>query len=244
MADKPVDAVFFTELDAILDTRMGTLMRIDPKAIPEIIKGGYLARDRDAFIGVDPIKFAEMYAARNQRTLSLSYQTPVMWFMRDFGRSVYEQNINTPFLRDPRIVINTHPYKLTQEEKDLIVVGIKHKTKHIDRIEMVDIDYKDLTPAYFKKHLHVVWLYEPVTWLETQSSIGNLNKDTCPGVEMFGPLLIKNLSDKTTKLAEYHQAAETLAKYFVGLHLVGPHVFSADIMARKSDVKSKEETPA
>lgn len=245
MADTPVEAVFFTELDAILDTRMGTIMKVDPDLVPGVIKGGYLSRDRDLFTGVDREKFKELYKTRDKETLMVSCQTPVVWFMRDFGHSIYEQNINTPFLRNPSIVINTYPYQLTEEEKETIKLGIKIKTKHIDKIDLVYMEYKDLTPKYFKKHLHVVWLYEPITWLNIHADLGTFDKDTCPNVDLFGPLIIDNLDNKTVNVKkDFGKFAETLARYFVNLHLVEPYIFSADIMVRKTNDEEKTEEKA
>jgi len=233
VAEKVLPSVFFTELDAIIDTRMGTLMRIDPNRLEDYIKGGYFTRDRDVFKGVDQNKFQELYKNRDKLTLQASMMTPIVNYIRDFCQRTYEGNIKTPFLREPRIVVNLYPYQLTEDEKELLKKGLQIRTGKITKIEFVYMKYEDISPGYLKQETSVIAIYDPYEWLETHSKNNNLRKNSCPMVTMIGPLLIRNINDLTINALELQRYMEMLAKPFIDLELMVSKLFSANVSVNK-----------
>ena len=167
--EKAVPSVFFAELDAILDTRMGTILRIDPNATERVIKAGYLTRDRDLFPGIDKAKFQELYKERNKKTLQASVVTPILSYAKDFCKQTYEGNIKTPFLKEPKVIINLYPYQLDEAEKELLMKAIKIKTGKFSKVEFVSMSNDEITPNYLKRHTSIIVLYDPFEWLEVHS---------------------------------------------------------------------------
>jgi hypothetical protein len=255
MADRALPSVFFTELDSLFDTRLGTLLLMEQRGEAEmekIVKGGYFTRDRDAFNGVDPAKFKAAYDARDKHTLRVSVVTRIIRFARDFGMNTIENNIKSPFIRDPKLIVNLHPYKLTQEERDNLVDGIRLRIGKISHIELVDMTYEQISTHYLRRDTSVIALYDPYEWLETQcrkwvnhpSRIEMLRKDSCPGVMMIGPLMIKNLDDRTSDIRRFQTDMEMLAKPIVDLELMVTTAFSADIRVTKPQPKSDDAKSA
>jgi|ERR1700752_471690 len=222
-------STFFAELDVILDTRMGTLLNIDPDGAERLIKTGYFTRDRDLFYGIDPMVFQEAYKNRDKKTLQGSVMTPMLNFIRDFCRHTYEGNIKTPFIKEPKIVINTHPYQLLSEDLSLLQKAIFYKTGQITPIEMVDMSYEEITPTYLKQETSVISIYDPFEWLEIHSKSERFKRESCPEVMMIGPLVIRNLEIKDIDIKEFQSHMELLSKPFIDLNLMNARVFSADL---------------
>lgn len=231
---KPARTVFFTELDAILDTRMGTLMRVSPKEVASILKAGYLHRDRDKFPGVDVQRFQEAYKNRDRKILQASMMTPMIWFLTDFCKTTFQGNAETPFLRDPVIVINTYPYQLLESETLTIQRAILARVKHISSIEFVRMSYREISPAYLRQEVQVISIYDPYEWLEVQSSEKRFEKDSCPLVNLAGPLMFRNVDVTGVKLSELQKTAELMCKPFIDLNLLPMQHYSVDILPRKS----------
>lgn len=239
MADQPVEVVFLTELDALFDTRMGTLMRVSKDRVPEIIKSGYLTRDRDRFKDVEIEVFQKAYRERDKGTLLASTITPMFWFLNDFCKSTYIGNAETPFLRKPVVVVNTYPYRLTPAEIELIQKGVASKTAGVSEIRIIFRSLSEMTPGYLKKHADIVSLYDPLEWLEVHSVSGLLKTETCPQVNMTGPLLFRNLDVQGVTLHEYHEAIKLMARPFVQIDLLPVIHFCPDVLIPKKKPSQK-----
>lgn len=230
---------FFTELDAILDTRMGTLLHIDPQCTERVLKGGYLTRDRDVFPDIDRQVFKNRYSKRDQYTLRTSMLTPIVGYLNDFVRYTFEMHIKTPISKEPRIMINTYPYKLTKQEIDMIMAAIYASIGRMAIVEPVYMTYEQITPSFLKSNTSIIALYDPYEWLEVHSKNENLKRDSCPLVTMLGPLMFRNL-DETIKIEEFQQALEIHARPFVDLQLLMSTAFSVDIERLKKSKTNKD----
>lgn len=249
MSEPTKTMIFYTELDAIFDTRMGTLVRMEVDHQQANLKGiqakGYYYRDRDAFFSVKPDQFKTLYDKRDQKTLQASMITPVVKFLLNFCRDTYEATINSPFKLIPKIVINTLPYRLSNDEKELIRKAVEMKIGQQAEVQMVEHQYSDITPMFLKANfVSMIALYEPYEWLEIHSKNENLKNSSCPLTMMLGPALIRNLQDSETKLAELREEMEQLAKPFINLQLLPIQIFSADVIRQKPKIEQTASTPA
>lgn len=243
--EKPVSSLFFTELDAILDTRMGTLLQIDPDCVQRVIENGYFTRDRDLFFEIDSKQFQERYKTRDKKTLQASVMTPMLSYIKDFCKHTYEGNIKTPYLKQPIVRVNTYPYQLSDKEKALLLNAIKFRLGNIPPVEFVHLTYEQITPSYLKQDTSIIALYDPFEWLEVHSKNERLRKETCPLVMMIGPLMFRNLEIRDKDIREFQTHMEFLSKPFVDLQLMHSKIFSADVLPRKNKkttVEDKKET--
>lgn len=233
---------FFTDLDCILDTRMGTLLLMDPECTERVTKSGYFDRDRDLFDGINREKFKVKYQKRNKQTLGASIMTPVIGLIREYCKQVYEQNAKSPFVQEPRLVINTYPYELTDDEKHKLMIGIQYRTKIQSPIEFVHMTYSDITPMYLRNSIDQIVIYDPIEWLEVHSLNNNLKKTVCLEVTMMGPLAWRNL-DFQGSMEELVKNMDLACKPFIDLQLVPLRIFSADVVPKeKVRTVPKEKT--
>lgn len=241
MPEKPRQSIFIIELDALLDTRMGTLLRLDKTCVDRVIKSGYLIRDRDQFLGIDPDSFKELYNKRDKQTLSLSMMTPMMNIISEFCKSTISMNNSTPFIQEPKVVINIHPYSLTDKEAMLIKKAVEAKLGKLIEVDISNMKYEQITPSYLNKDISVLCLYDSYKWLDIQAEIGSFRKEICPLVTLYGPLLVKNLELKEVDLSEFNKSMELLTKPFIDFKLVPVSFYSFDMTRFKNNKDIKED---
>ena len=232
----PPPSHFFTEIDAILDTRLGTLAKMGRSIALEVLKGNYLDRVHDCFPGVDNKLFKETYDKRDKETIALSMATPVMKIMGEFCLDTIQGNNSSPFVKQPVITINEYPYVLTDKERNLILTAAKIRTKNLAEIKFVNMSPAQITPRFLKKDVSIFAIYDYITWLDTQAENKVFSKESCPTVVMLTPFMPasinkngEELSKVEFKLEEWQKHMEMLARPFIDLQLISPKAFSADI---------------
>ena len=114
------DQIHMFMLDALLDTRMATLDKINPELASRIMQDPelhlkYLHRPNDLFLefGLAPEEFEEAYAKRNVETLMNSLPTNFLFELVNIGSSLVTlksqephnvENIKTAL--DPEVISN------------------------------------------------------------------------------------------------------------------------------------------
>ncbi len=228
MSDSNVkNSGFFTDLDSILDTRLGTIVRFYNDKFEDVIKNGYLNRDRDLFKGIDPEDFKQQYAKRDKLTLKASMMTSVLSLAKDFCKQIYEGNIKTPFIHRPKIIVNIYPYVLTEEEQKLIREVVMYRISKLCDVQLVNMSFDRITPGYLNSNISMAAIYEPFEWLEAQTKLNEWKYGGCPHVVMMGPLLFKDVRIKDITPEEFRSSSEMLCKPYIDLNLVVSDMFSA-----------------
>jgi len=227
MSTTPRTSVIFLELDALLDTRMGTLYRLAPKRVKGIIEKGYLDRVSDFYPGVAPFQFDSHYAKRDRATLKCSMVTPIIDIVASFCKETLSMNVTSPLHQVPKVILNQYPYTLDDSEKQLFLSVLKYRTKDMAEISLVNIPPESLTPRYFTgAGVDMVFMYDPLNWLELHSKLKTFEKEACPTVFMYGPLLLKSTKAVDFTLETYKTAIEQLAGPFVHLEMAPARLFS------------------
>jgi hypothetical protein len=67
----------YSELDALQDTRIATIAKIDQDLASRALQNGYHTRQCDEFDGVDSEHFKRLYQSRDVETLKLSAPTEI-----------------------------------------------------------------------------------------------------------------------------------------------------------------------
>ncbi|MCK9517316.1 MAG: hypothetical protein M0Q87_14935 [Ottowia sp.] len=224
----------FIELDCLLDTRMGTLTSMGDSSIKAALDYGYYDRGMDLWPGVNETEFKKLYASRDKIILMNSFMTLMGGILKDFVKKTIEQVINTPFHYKPKVVVNIHPYVLTEDEVTNIILAVKQVTLGLADIEVVDLSYEQITPIYVRENLSLVIMYEYYKWLEIHSANGNFKKVSCPEVGMFGPGIYFKKPDYKPKDNENpFEALEQLAAPFIALKLLPIEFFSIAVKLKK-----------
>ncbi len=229
-------AVIYADLDVLLDTRLATLYRLDPTKIHQVITGGYYSRLFDEFEGYDTDEFKKLYAERDLHTLKHAMVTEITDAINFFAQNTLKALLNTPFRRQPKLVVNVHPYKnINKETESLIITALSVLTKKQLDIEVIDMSYEELTPVYVKSNYIFVIMYEYWRWLEIHSVNRNLAETQLPSVTMIGPALIKS-SEAAAMLKgiDPFRAIEQYSSLYIKLVLYPISKFSVDINRAKT----------
>lgn len=229
-------SAILVELDVILDTRMATLNRMGEQAVANALKAGYHDRPFDFFPGVDEAEFKRLYDARDKVTLAQALVTPICQLVREFVAKTLDNVHNSPFHYHPKIVLNIHPYKLTEGEINVMIKTLRGLTLGAADIEVIDKSYAELTPLYVKNYLSTMVLYQYDQWLEAHSASGAFKQVTAPDVTLLAPAIYFKKPDKKPKADEDPFAAMMqLASPFIGLVLMPIEKFSMVLKPVKKD---------
>lgn len=233
-------AVIYIDLDSLFDTRMATLLKLGADKIEKNIPHGYYERHADSFIDVADEDFAKAYQARDEETLRLAVITPVMGHVCDFIRRTNVATTTTPFERDPKVIINTYPYQLSDVMISSIVEGVKIVTKGSADIEAQSLSFEALTPSYIKKNFVQMVMYHYAHWAEVNLANESLLKEQCSMVQLVGPMLMKSKEAvKEMSGVNVYAATQNYFRPFINLTLFPVNFFCADMNRMKAMVKKE-----
>lgn len=222
----------YVPLDVLLDTRLGTLARIDDVAAANVIESGtYQTRQNDEFAGFDKVVFDQQYKDRDVETLKLSMVTEAIQFLRQLVAVLTEQAIVRPFHEGAKIVVNIYPYTLSQEEQVDIGRAIEAWMQGMAPVELVAIPTKDLTPAYCKDMYSLMMVYDYEEWLNVHAEA--FVHTRLSEVTMYVPALYKvhtpsaeELERTVKEAAHPMRALELLASPLIDLKFIDVKFFS------------------
>jgi len=222
----------YIELDALLDTRLGTISQIDSNlASSVLLSGKYHTREDDVFEGVDVTEYKEMYSKRDTLTLANSLVTDAIFLLKHLVGVLTEQAIQRPYHEGCQIVVNYFPYNLDHAEREEIAKAVTAWVQSLAPVELVRIPPKDLTPDYCKKSYALMIAYEYEDWMNIHAEA--FKQTRLPEVTMFVPALYFNKKptpeelEKTIKTAAHPlRAIEMLASPLIGLRLIDVSNFS------------------
>jgi hypothetical protein len=221
-------------MDALLDTRMGTLLSLGEDVLNHVIlHGDYYTRVEDKFLDVDQSMFKAAYENRDKEILKKSGVTQVILMIQEYVNKMQNQNLVTPFHRIPKIVINSYPYLLTDAEIETFKRLMIRYTQKNALVDVVHMSNETLTPTYVKKHLAMLITYDYHQWLEFHSLNKNLETVTCPEVTVVGPMIYFNgpmkhsdiLALKKENLSPF-EGIEAIANPLINLTLFPIDLFS------------------
>lgn len=177
------------ELDCLLDTRLATIHSFGSEYTEKALRNNYFGRDTDVFPGISREQFTERYTNRDRSILQHAMPTPMINLCREFVRDTLSLIHNTPFHLKPLIIINIHPYKLSESEIRNIINGMVAHTKGTTDVSVVDYSNDKITPDYVKSDISIMIKYHYLDWLETHSESKTFLKKTCPESGLIGPML-------------------------------------------------------
>jgi len=218
---------FLIELDCLLDTRLATIDLIDDTKTIEIVKDGYIHRDKDVFKGIDTDVFNARYKDRDLHTLRNAITTPMVKILNEFAVKTLKTSISSPHHNKPKIILNIHPYQLDDDTRVLFIDMLRFITDNLADIEIIDYTYKQLTPEYMKDNVSIAAMYHYYEWLEIQSTTNGFDHITCPDVSILVPMIYFIDADNHTGLDPFESMVK-LMEPLVGLKMLSSYYFSAN----------------
>ena len=213
---------FMIPLDILLDTRMGTIGKMNLELAGKLNTQAYRNRQNDEFEGITRQEFNAAYAKRDVETLKYSIITAFPAVLR---RIVQEMAISdgTEFHPEmPRIYINTWPYQLDEEEETelgMCMAAILN-TPFVE-IELIHKSLEELTPDYCLGMFKFMAMYlEYNAWLDLHRFA--LHKNSMKHIVLFAPAMYDN------DIPSEERFQETIKT--VGLHPIEMHEQAAKEM--------------
>lgn len=157
----------YLDLDAIIDTRLGTLAKIDPKyAVAALDSGRYHKRMIDEFEGVTKEEFREAYAKRDLDTLRMSVLSNVVFFLRRLIKDSLVSSIIHQRVEKMCFTVNVWPYNFDDPGLvEMLIACIRFHTYSTSSVRIVSIPDEELTPDFCAKNFQIMIRYSWVDWM-------------------------------------------------------------------------------
>jgi hypothetical protein len=155
MSSSEQDHRLLLDLDALYDTRFGTLLQLNPEAALQAIRNGYQIREVDDFEtlthgAVTNEQFKKAYAARNLDTLKKSIITGIPVVLISHIETLVERMERGVDVSHVSITLNTWPYILPGPVIEAMVEALGVLIPPFVQINSRRINPKKLGPTDFK----------------------------------------------------------------------------------------------
>ena len=241
--EKEQASCLLIDLDSLFDTRLGICIKHFYDTLVEIFPTDkYHHRLDNSFNGtIDQEAFDEAYGKRDKTVLVDSTLSGMVSIIKDFVLSISTKDSSGPFVYYPKVIINTYPYILEDEEKQNIKQGLSGHLRDLVPIELVHMSPEELTVSFIKENITVLILYHYNKWLDTQTTLGNFDKTAIPDVTLFGPRIFFKEKPKTQKEADdAFMLLTNIARPYVNLELLPSMFFSTFLRAEEKTEETSE----
>lgn len=209
------------QLDALMDTRLGTLKRINPDSAELIRTSWYHKRTSDQFdrngSKINQAAYTALYSARDEETLKLSMMTQLpKYLMTLIARLTTTQGM--PLLSQQfKVDINYYPYDLSEQVLAAIQVAMETYTNGAAEINMVFYAPEDLSVTMVKSCYDIVFLYDFNEWLMQHTA--EFEKAQIPEVRFVAPkLYLKDVPAQLLEKVNHEEYVwEQMSMVFMGL---------------------------
>ena len=232
----------YIELDALLDTRLATLIRLSDQLAKQAIDNGYRNRDSDRWdrlgLDVDQPRYDELYRQRDKQTLKLARPTNLLVAIERTLEDLKLQAMVGPGEEKTTLFINLYPYHFDSErEIEAIKMALRYHLGASQPIETGFYAPEQLTPGLINNNWQSVFSYDFNEWLVAQ--VENLKAQRLTRTTFVSPALYWNdppETDDDTYIEEFEAnvspfgALELSLTEWLALHLLDPVVFSVVVL--------------
>lgn len=179
----------YLDLDTILDTRMGTLSKMNSDYPVSVLNSGnYHRRLSDEFEVTSLEEFREAYAQRDLDTLKRSVLTNVVFFLRRLIKDSLVSAVINQHVEKLCFTVNVYPYDFTDPDLvDMLVGCIMFHTYASSTVQIVSISNEELTPEHCEKNYQIMLRYHWVDWVDKHKEY--FEQRGIPGVTLVVPEL-------------------------------------------------------
>jgi hypothetical protein len=185
-----MDQNILCEIDALLDTRIATLARVNPECAAAMMTDHYWSRLADDFEKytygkVTNAQYREQYAKRDVWTLRGSVATSMCLSLTSIFANLCDQRINTPLVSDVKLTINFYPYILTDDEIEAYLTALSVFTNNEVQLSHVWLPPEEVTPAFLDADYSAYILYDFNHWMSLQEQ--RFIDKVIPSITVFAP---------------------------------------------------------
>lgn len=159
------------DLDALFDSRFGTLLKLDRDAAHLAVRNGYQIRDWDNMEALTEGKitndqFDKAYAARNRETLQKSIITGIPHVLVMYINQLQDRFLRRVNVSTITITLNTFPYQLPGPDIQAMVEALGVIIPEHVKINAVRVNLQKLDPDNLKASFDAWCTYDFDAWLK------------------------------------------------------------------------------
>lgn len=220
----------YTELDAILDTRIALLYQHYPEETIRLLSESYFDRIADDFSFLPAEDFRTLYQSRSNETLKHAMVTTAISFINVFKTKTLMALVDSPYQRQPMVTINTFPYTIPESTLGALITAIRKLTDDGIDIDIIHEPRENITPDFIKRKYAFMMMYDYWDWLEIHSLNENFKKTQIPAVTLFGPAILKSIkTHRELSAINPFDAIEKFCSPMVKVSLYPVSKFSIDV---------------
>ena len=164
MSKKPLG--IYIDLDTLLDTRIGTLFRLNPDvAISTIDSSDYYSRLTDEFKDIDIDEYRSLYEKRDIDTLKHSTITNILFILKEFIADTLKSVIDHPVYERIVLYVNTHPYEISNRDTNELIDVLQQHTFNSCEISIINKPLKDIDCLWVHTNVSHLFIYHYNEWL-------------------------------------------------------------------------------
>lgn len=180
--------IIYIGLDELLDTRLASLGLIHPTLVIQALENDYHNREEDSFPNMSKKNFKELYDTRDNEVLKISGYCETVPFLQECIQNLLKQALESPFVTEIKLVVNTSPYVLTEDELVTIQNSLRVYCSDLIEIEFINKTDKQLTANYCKQ-FSVMIRYSYSEWLDNMAKDESIKQTPLTHVTLFVPAL-------------------------------------------------------
>lgn len=192
----------YLDLDTILDTRLGTIAKINPELAVRVLNSKkYHTRIIDEFDGVNTEEFKREYAKRDLDTLRMSVLTNVVYFLRRLIKDSLISSVISHKVEKLCFTVNVYPYDFNDPGlTEMLINCIRFHTYSTSSVTIVSIPDEELTPEFCKDNFQIMIRYGWVHWVAMYKSY--FEKNGCPEMAYITPELFFDVVPTQEQIAD------------------------------------------
>lgn len=244
------------ELDALLDTRLGTIARGWPDLASSFLNNQYAVRISDEFNllhpEIDLELYRQAYQERDAETLMASRPTSLFWRMRTIMAALELRMMEgLPECEEVKLDVNVWPYVLSDDVREEMMLAIEDHCAVTSEVTLVSIPYQELTTdRILREGWTFLYMYNFHDWMRHHFARVDRVPTPIPLVTVIVPSLvheIKQVADFAKKNPQVTRSADP----FESLHVFFGQIINIQVtttdefsLAGLVEAPKHEPTPA
>ena len=216
--------VILIELDALLDTRLGTISLMDEALARKMLDTDYPNRISDEFNllcpEIDMSIYKRAYKDRDLETLYYSMPTDITLYLNQLINTLIRDGVKgNPQFEGVDVQINSYPYQLTDEFKQEFCECIAASLRLDIDVQMVNHPYSEMTTDFIvaNKWTFLV-MYNFSQWFNETLAIAKTVPRPTPRTTVISPMLVGSVKSVLEEL-EKEAPSKTRANPFDSMQI-------------------------
>lgn len=230
-----MDQHILCEIDALIDTRLPSIARVNPDAAAKMVMDYYwlrLSDDFEKYTGgmITNEAYKAQYAKRDVDTLRGGLATEMCLSLTSIFANLCDQRINTPLVSDVKLTINFYPYHLTHEQIEAYLTSISVFVNNEVHLEHTWMAPDEITPAFLDADYSAYILYDYNHWMgcQEQRFIDKVIPSItvfAPGISAVGDFTEEDITVPNVGVVSPFEMLEFTNKLYMNLQLLGVKQF-------------------